>query len=226
MNRSTFTAKIQLFHLGFIAEFIIGPTHQSNHFQKLSKWYRYCQRFELADHLKVNGPQSGRIWAEFSNHEGNGSSIIYICRTVKFDRRPSNFMTLKASWLDHDHVSWNVRILNSIIWNLCRILVSPSYRTSLETNRTFHFRQREQKTDPFQNQESFLRYDPLGRKIHVSANQNRHLRPLTENWAEMYQEDRRGWDHRYLKWSSDLERSIMNLGNDLTVTIFIESVVV
>ena len=149
--------------------------------------------------------------------------------TVHFDIWPANFMTLKASWFDHDHVFWNVRGPDSTIWNLCRTSVFPFYRTSLgaNRNRNDHFRQREQKMDPLRNQGSFPIYDPLDQKIHVSANQNRHHRQLTESWEEMYQEDRRGWDHQYLKWSFDFWMIGFNFRKkDLTVTIFIDPIVV
>ena len=82
MTHKIFTVKIQLFHLGFIAEIIIDPTRQSNRFEMLSKSWLKIQKWTVTQKctvLKLDGLESNRRISD---------RPISVCWAVHFDLRP------------------------------------------------------------------------------------------------------------------------------------------
>ena len=110
MTHKIFTVKIQLFHLGFIAEIIIDPTRLSNRFLKLSKSSGFnVQKWTVARKFTVLkfgvsrigefrtarfrsvGP-STLICVQFQDFE----SFLTRSRSRFFDRPNSEFNNLKS----------------------------------------------------------------------------------------------------------------------------------
>ena len=221
MIHKIFTVKIQLFHLGFIAEIIIDPTRQSNRFQKLLKSFRFkVQKWTVNQNctvLKLNGLESNRRISD---------RPILICWAVYFDFRPMDFESFltrsRSRFLDRPYSEFNN--LKSLS-NFGFAFLSDQFADQSEPDLSFSAKRTENGSTS--DSRIFSKIRSLGSKdSRLSQSESSSSSAKRELGRDVPRRSQRLRSSVSENDRQIFERSRFDIGIDLTVTIFIKSIVV